>query len=509
MSIPKTMTHRGSMAHKWRPPSALIRKPRQAGAFGIMFAPLLIVFLGFCALALDLGRLYNRKTDMSGYARTVALAAARELNGTTDGITNATAQARTAANRLRYQHFGAGATVGWDDDALSFSTAPDRSGTWIPAASAGSSAPTLFYAKVDTAKIKDDSGDVRPLFIQILTGSISPIRITDSAIAGRAAINITPIAVCAMGDAATARSAIGPTGAVQELVQYGFRRGVSYDLMQLNPKGTEPASYGVNPVSAPGSVGNSFNLNTLGSFMCTGTMWVPRVTGTIHVSRLPSTAPLSGLFKPLNSRFDDYVSSACDPSGAPPDYNVQPYAYNVANTVKWMSPGSGRAAALTTTMEGKLQTVADVATTPSSAGDYGPLWAYAKAVKAPSPLNAPEPATGYTTFGTAEWSTIYKSGPTASAYPSTSPYESTSARLGHYLAPSSANLEMSSLQRRVLNLPLLDCGSGLPGGTNTDATVLAIGKFFMTVPATSSALIAEFAGVIQEQNISSQLEVYP
>jgi hypothetical protein len=49
----------------------------------------------------------------------------------------------------------------------------------------------------------------------------------------------------------------------------------------------------------------------------------------------------------------------------------------------------------------------------------------------------------------------------------------------------------------------------VPAGSNVPATVLGIGKFFMTVPATANTLIAEFAGTLAEQSIPSQVEIYP
>jgi hypothetical protein len=48
----------------------------------------------------------------------------------------------------------------------------------------------------------------------------------------------------------------------------------------------------------------------------------------------------------------------------------------------------------------------------------------------------------------------------------------------------------------------------VPAGSNAPATVLGIGKFFMTVPATADTLVAEFAGTLAEQSISTQVEIY-
>lgn len=198
------------------------------------------------------------------------------------------------------------------------------------------------------------------------------------------------------------------------------------------------------------------------------------------------------------------------PVRRPPDYNVKAFDYTQSGGAPWMVPATGSAAAATTTSRNKLETIADLPTPPAgtTAGSYGPLWTFAKAAKYPSyaALETPEPASGYATFSTSDWANLYKSGPSASGYPSSAtPYSATSG--SNYKAPRAANLDISTLQRRVLNVPLLSCL--VTAGANVPATVLGIGKFFMTVPATATTLIAEFAGVLQEQSISSQVELYP
>jgi hypothetical protein len=483
-----------------------------------MFVPLLLVIIAFCGLALDAGQLYNRKVDLTGMAKAVALTAARELNGTDDGITMAKKRAKETAEALRYQYFQDGISFVWNDAALSFSTSPARGGEWIPASSANGTPQTtksaLYFAKVDTAGLDPSISTVNTFLMHIVTGKASAIQMKDSAVAGRSTLNVTPIAVCAMStDAASKNTYTGSGGTtLNELVQYGFRRGVSYDLMQLNPNGTTALSYVINPVALPGGASPAFNTASLGPFMCSGSVWVPRLTGgTIRVTKLPGTSPLASLSTPLNSRFDVYGSGPCAANGAPPDYNVKAYEYDKDSAVKWMSPTKGSRAALTVTSRGKRETAADLQAAPASAGDYGPLWAFAKAAKAPTPLDAPEPANGYATFSTSDWPTLYKSGPTAPGYPTATatPYLSTSTSSGNYASPSASHLDISTLQRRVLNLPLLSCSPTAPSGANTSATVVAIGKFFMTVPATDNSLIAEFAGLIPEQALSGQVELYP
>jgi hypothetical protein len=490
------------------------RPRRESGVFAIMFIPLVLVMLAFSALAIELGLLYNRIADLHGMAKAAAVSAALKLDGTAAGIANAKENAKTTTESLRYKYFGKGVAFTWTDAALTFSAQPDRSGTWLDGGSAADQAGNLFYAKVDTSSLVGAMGTVDTILAKVLSASLALIQVKDSAVAGRTTIGVVPIAICAMGAKATARTHTLANGStVSELVQYGFRRGVSYDLMQLNPNGTDPARFGVNPVVAPGGASAPFYLSSLPRFACAGAMWVPRVTGgSIRVSPLATVSPLSDLHIALNSRFDKYTGGPCDPSGAPPDYNIKAYAYDVANGVKWMSPSTGSPSAATTKAQGRLETVADLTTPPGSAGAYGPLWAYAKAVKAPNPASAPEPANGYVQFALSDWPVIYKSGPTAPNYPTTSatPYLALSgSNGGNYAPPSSGNSEISTLERRVLNIPLLLCTPSAPSGTNAQATVSAVGKFFMTVPATKDSLIAEFAGLVPETSLSSQVELFP
>jgi Flp pilus assembly protein TadG len=470
-----------------------------------MAIPLILLMTGMCALALDLGQIYNRKVDLNGFAKAVALAAAHELNGTSAGIASARAKAKATAESLKYQHFDSGTAFVWNDAALTFSTGSSRTGTWVD----GSSPAGLYYAKVDTSALAQ-AGQVNTFLMWLLTSSLKTVQMSDSAVAGRKQISVTPIGICAMDSRpAVARTNTGAPAT--ELVEFGFRRGISYDLMQLNPNGTSPVGYLINPVIAPGVYSSTFDTSVLGPFMCTGAMWVSHLMGgAVRVSPLPSSAPLAGLYSQLNTRFDDFSSAQCSPYGAQPDYNIKSFAYGTSGGATWMVPSVGSPAAMTTTTRGKLETIADLPTPPSgtTAGSYGPLWAFAKAAKYPSyvSLGTPEPATGYATFAVSDWANLYKLGPTASGYPGYGPpYTALSG--ANYRAPSAANLSISTVQRRVLNLPLLSCP--VPAGSNVPATVLGIGRFFMTVPATANTLIAEFAGALQEQSVPSQVELYP
>lgn len=477
---------------------------RQGGVFAVMFAGTLLLMLGICAIVLDLGPIYNRKAELHGMAKAVALAAAGQLDGTAAGVSAALNRAAATAETYRHSYRY---NFVWSDSAIRFSTSPARSGNWIDAEGARGRPAGLYYVEIDTSMLTDgsDSGDT--MLMGALFSSSPTFTVSDRAVAGRSNLRITPFAVCAMSpDAAQGRPKAAPV-ASQELVEFGFRRGVNYDLMQLSPSGATPENFIVDPIAAPGQAYTSANtsLANVGPFVCSGKVWTPSVMGgSIHVTR---PFPLADLYRQLNSRFDEYEGNVCDPHGAPPDFNILPFAFD---TLKFMDkPGSQSAAVYT--KNSRLETIADpdpsLAT--NTAPMYGVLWSYAKAAKfsAYKP-NAAEPANGWATFATGDWAMLYPPSTKPASYPgsgSTTPYGATAG--DNYKAPSDANLLLSQAGRRVLNIPLLDCP--VPSGTDADATVKGIGRFFMTVQASQTSLHAEFAGVIPESALTGQVELYP
>ena len=481
-----------------------LRVQKQHGAFALMFAGLLLVLVGVGGFALDLGMIYNRKAELHGLSRIVALAAARELNGTPDGVTAALTSAADAAQRLKYQY---GLSITWSEAAITFSNSPDRNGEWVGAQTARATPARRFYVRVDTSGLEQEIGEVNTIFMRIFSDAHATVPISDQAIAGRTSVNVLPLAICAMSTTAGApRTNTGPP----ELVEYGFRRGVSYDLMQLNPGGTTPANFVIDPHTPPGGLGSSLNTseNSVGPYICSGRMQIPNVTG--GPIRVTSPFPIATFFRQLNSRFDQFPDNVCHPNGAPPDFNVKSFAFDVTNGTPWMNPRPTVKSALKSTAGTRLQTIADLDTPPSGSvpSEYGPLWTYARAVKFPSYIpGKPEPSAGYAKFATSDWSSLYATvpPPSTSGYPSKQPYQATSGT--NYVPPSSQNLAISVSNRRVLHVPLLACPVA-PGG-NTAATVLAIGKFFMTVPATDASVHAEFAGIAPESQLTGQVTLYP
>jgi Flp pilus assembly protein TadG len=497
-------------------PIRLRPMPAERGAVAIIFAFSLIVMIGIFGLAVDLSRLYNRRVEMQNVADAVALAAARQLNGTPSGIDSAVEVAGLAAAKFKYNYNVS--TIAWSNAAIQFSATPSLKGTWLNAGSAKASPQQLLYVKVDTKDLAPNPGSISTTFIRVLPSAHATVSTSGRAIAGPSMIKVTPFAICAMSPLraeprANPGSAL-PTVALPnvELVEYGFRRGVGYDLMQLNPDDdTTRANFLVNPMAPPGKTGSSADMtdDAVTPFLCAGTMAMSRVTGgQITVSR---PFPINTLFDRFNSRFDIYLTGKCDAWAAPPDSNVKPYNRTVSSSIPWMSAAAasapGSQGALLIAANKKVRTVADPLPAPptNTAPNYGVLWSFAKAV----PFDAytdgvPEPSGGYATFPASAWSTLYDPGRpavTATTYHdgTITPYTGSVSEV----APRVAN-RPGIPKRRVLNVPLLACPV-----TGSSATVLAIGKFFMTMPATISSLPTEFAGLAPEESLGTKVELYP
>ncbi len=471
----------------------------QRGNILLLFAPMVVVLIGFLGFALDLAMVYNRRAELQNVTASTALAAARQLNGTTAGVTAALQRAQTAAAALKYGYNQFAVT--WSNAAISFSTSAN--GPWLDAANAQATPNGLLFAKVDTSALDANLGTVNLAFMKALSSAFASTSTAATAIAGRSSILVTPLAICAMNNAPAAPRP-NPGAPQTELVEFGFRRGVSYDLMQLNPNGAAAQNFVVDPLDPPGVPGAAANTfaATVSPFVCTGTLAIPRVRGgTITVA---SPFPLATLFNQLNSRFDQYVNNLCSPNGAPPDRNIRSYTYTA---IPWMTTAPGQQSALTIPPGANLLTVADPLPAPAdnTAPKYGPLWAYARAVPYAAFQASPtEPASGYTGYAPASWATLYNPGQPAanSNYPGSTPYRLVVG--ANFLAPSALHLP-GVANRRVLNVPLLSCPVG--GGAVTTATVLGIGRFFMTVPATATSIFAEFAGAVPEQSLGGPVEL--
>jgi Flp pilus assembly protein TadG len=480
-------------------PGAKVPLRAQQGAIAVMTAGVLVVMLAFFGFAIDLSRAFNRKAELQNLADAAALAAARALDGTPAGITRAKTAAASTASGFGYSYNKA--AVSWRDTAIRFGTNSDGgSSGWLDADAVNGSAASVFFVRVDTSALDASHGRVKNVFIPVLASAFAETNVVGYAVAGRSTINITPLAVCANSNT----PAVSRSG---ELVEYGFRRGVAYDLMQLNPTGTTPENFLVNPIAPSGTVGASIigNLDVVKPFICNGSLAMPTVSGgLITVER---SFPIGSLFGQLNSRFGT-SAAPCQPTSAPADMNVTSFAVN--GGANWMNntpDGQTAKSIITGHPDGSstLWTVADPTPSPAATKgtEYGPLWSYAKAAKYSSYVSngGVEPKGGYSTYSTSDWGTLYTPGKPVvnsgtNAYPGTTPYQATGGALAY----------KTFRNTRVLNIPLLECP--VPSGAKASAKVLAVARFFMTIPANTTSVPAEFAGLAPESEISGNVELY-
>ena len=485
----------------------LVPPPRPDGSVSVPFVLMLPVILGFMGLAIDLSVLYARNTELQHAADAAAVAAAHELNGTAAGIAKAKSKASAVAQDNYFdfstQMFSA---ASWNSNTLYFSSAPSGA-EWKPADSVNDDATAagLMYAKVDTAALSASAinpGLVATSFIRAVGDHRSDASAAPVAIAGRASMQVTPLAFCALSTTKFQRRPL-PSGT--ELVEFGYRRGITYNLLDLNPAGAAPQNFVVNPIDSGNnpSVAAHFGDAWVKPFICSGTIGY----GNLLANNLVHIQALGGrdVHNWLNSRFGDYpAGNGCSSrDGAPPDKNVKEFLA----ASSWMATALGPAAKATNTTAGNARvTVADVTaaplsgTDPVTAGGFGPLWVYNKPVKyvAGSATGAATPNPVF--FGVADWSTLYpvSSGSppsTTGAYPNT-PYQVQS------VSPAPGVVYGG---RRVLNLALLDCSGGAMGAS---ATVLGVGRFFMTSRATATALYGEFAGLATDDKLATLVALH-
>lgn len=466
---------------------------RQRGVVLIMYAMLLTLILGFTGLVVDLGIVYLRRAQLQAAADNMALGAAHRLNGANTGVTLAVTEAlaRAAAPGL--------GAVGESDvrAALRFGATPHGTeASWLAADAAAAAPADIRYVRVDLGALPDALRKVEPILTGVL-GRRDAFDIRPVAVAGRPSLNVMPLAICARDINAETLRRNGPASSpLWEKVAYGFRQGITYNLLMLNPHATTPVYYHVDPLRLAPESGSGANITNavLAPFICSGTVAYPRIAGRqLNVREQPpvnGAAPVPfALWRQVNSRFNQYQSSAAAPActrfGAPPDLNIK-----IFKNVSWQ-PATLQASAMPAETGGGLATVADrpwddyTGANSPAPGEYGTRWAFR------SPRN------GSNQRYEGSWNVLYPTrpatnGPTASAWLSYGPYfhPNASASSAYYVKPVSPE-QPAQKGRRLMHIPLLRCPV-----SNNRATVLAYGRFFLSAPASDSEIPGEFAGVV-------------
>lgn len=483
---------------KMSTPSGGPRGRRQRGAVAIMLGLSIFVLFGFMALAIDLGRTYVVRTELQNAADAAALAGAKQLNQTAAGVCCGSGSAVSHAIAMAAQNnfkFSTPVTITSAD--ISVGSCPDD-GCMVPASSITINAEA---AGRTFLRVHIPSGPLATFFAVVPTtaaGTGTPSTSTyGRAVAGRFVNDVTPIGVCAIKDAAGVSRPKGEAlPGTNELAQFGFRRGVSYNVFKLGPLGGPSDTYLLDPVDVYPNACNPANssANITAPFICGGASAVLTSTpGTVYGNTGISAGKIEAA---LNSRFNNYGGpSVCIPAQAPPDINIRKYGCTggscVSPAADWMAPTDQ-----TITPTGIPTVALPIPAGITSKDKYGVLWSYSRAVSADTSVTPPKPGTP---FAATDWATLYPA-------PGGAPVANASfpAAVSPYLDPAHSTAPVGNpgaLNRRVLNLAIADCPAVTGSGSCQVIPILGIGRFFMQVPADFSGgtkkLEVEFAGLIE------------
>lgn len=481
---------------------------RQRGAVAIMFGLSVLVLFGFMGLALDLSQTYDRKTELQNAADAAALAGAKELKGTPEGIDLAVTKAQAIA---RLHKFKFGTSILLDDAAITFSGSPDTpDADWLGIGAAQADPGGLYFIKIDTRDGNNGKyGEVNTYFMHVLPASAATTNTFGRAVAGRFSVGITPIGVCALDPNNQYKSLSHPGLPAAELVELGFRRGIAYDILGINPLGGPQFKYLLNPLDVPADASdsscdsNNSSDKTLKTFICGGSAAI--------IKRLPGYVFLApgkkdNLLKDeLNARFTG-ASKNCP---ANVDANIKEYPAGSASPgtpSKWMTPplaAANQTATLTATWPFTPASSA-------SANNWGVLWSYNPAVQYAAP---------HTPFQTTDWPKLYPSSdPTLPAalpsYPANTtlgvppaPYNQSSGN--QFFSQPPVGLRPGVRDRRVLNIAIVDCSVPPPSSGNCrKLPIKGVGKFFMPIQTDGTSLPLEFAGLIDDAEFTTEIRLF-
>lgn len=505
-------------------------KSRQQGAVAIIVAISLVVLIGMLGLVLDLGHLYVTKSELQNAADAAALSGAKELNRTLAGVNNARDRAIEAARRSKYNLNATEVTLVAGDNLWVGSCPDDGTCTMvrINTVTTNAAAADKTFLKVDTGR-----KSLNTWFIHVLPSALSSTGTFGMAVAGRYVLNIAPIGVCAIDKDMPTSENNG------ELLEYGFRRGMGYNILEINEAkgglvGLTQVPLWINPIDVPPNTCNPANSSdsTLRPFICGGESSSIVEGGNVYIN----TGVQASQERFLNSRFDkteSFGNNRCNATINPPDSNVKQYRFDTAvaggGPRDWTQPGLNdqperQTVALNPANLGKPMGYPNV---PSNTPDLGVLWSFTRAVRhdgsvsgnvgTPFGINDWGPTGGVANLYKLDADTTSGSGyPTAAGSGSptgtlAAPYNQSSGK--YYQSPTNYPPGLSG--RRVINVAIINCdvppGPGT-GGSCMTMPVIAVARVFMTTEANFSSgtksLNTEFAGIVNTGQVPRDVRLY-
>lgn len=300
---------------------------RQRGAIAVITAIVIVLLVGMLGLVIDLGVLYVRKTELQNAADAAALAGARELNGTRDGVEEAGTQAKALA-LLNGMDFAA-VPVKLELTDLAFGPGP--AGPWTSYADSLGAPQNKWFIRVVTPE------ESRPTwFIQVLDETLTQTAASALAVAGRTLCEGIPIFTCVPAGALDGNNRCVDANC-------GFIPGKSYRLTAKEGANITigPGNIGwLDPV-APGERAMISGTNDLRDLLCRGKAMCLDAPATF-------TSLTQNAFNPtadaLNTRFGIFqgpLNKAEYKDGANAclvDTNIKEYRFNDAGPATWQSP---------------------------------------------------------------------------------------------------------------------------------------------------------------------------
>jgi Flp pilus assembly protein TadG len=235
-------------------------------------------------LGVDISRFYLVKTELQNAADAAALAAVSKLNGKDSGIDKAVAEAQKELNK--YDFNKAGVTI----DTVEFSQSLETG--YVPASGAKGQSSLIRFAKVTTAQ-----SPVGISFAAMVLGNSKNISATATAgysVPLNEICNFLPISV----------------------IDYGtpMSPGNTYTFRAAGSAGPSAGNYQLLALLAPGADDVRHGL-AAGVDACAG------VGAEYAVDTKPGVSA-GAVRQGLNTRFDEYQTSALNPADMPPDSNI-------------------------------------------------------------------------------------------------------------------------------------------------------------------------------------------
>ena len=433
---------------------------QQQGAVAILVGITLFVLVGMLALVIDLGHLYWAKAGLQNAADAAALAGAKELDGTAAGITRAKQSALAVGRENSYSFLLPVANDDADGGLIIEvgSCKDDPCMEPIDSINTNILAADKLFFKVDTQQ-RNLSTWFATLF------GVEETATYGLAVAGRVVPDISPIAICTL--------APDPTNSFSQ--EFGFERGVSYDISDANPIGPGTIFWIDPQATLAGTCDGS--VPTSLPYICSGKInFTPTVGSTVYTNTGVSNSQL----RALDSRFGDYPPQAgCDPATAPSDTNVTEYRFDANGAGRpraWMQPDPIRQSMNFNGTPDPVQWAT------RTFADYGVLWSSTR----------PTVAAGDSTNAavSSRWTSMYKAPANAATnYPQPSPYVAAGGN-----------------GRRIINMAVLSCPSS--GGVCRAATVLGVGEFLLQRRTEPQHIHVEFRRMLPSTFADAEVKLF-